>query len=59
MHILSDSHEVDVTHCASELYHHPVYRQNFKGFFTGMSSLDLLFNHGPDSLNILLNGNQS
>ncbi len=59
MHILSDSHEVDVTHYASELYHHPEYRQNFKGFFTGMSSLDLLFNHGPDSLNILLNGNQS
>jgi len=44
---------------APESYHHPEYRQNFSGFYTGMSNLDLLFNHGPDSLNILLNGNHS
>ena len=25
------------------------YRQNFEGFQSGMSSLDLLFNHGPDA----------
>lgn len=27
-----------------------VYRQNFQGFFPGMSALDLLFNYGPEAL---------
>ena len=27
-----------------------VYRQNFQGFFPGMSALDILFNYGPDAL---------
>jgi hypothetical protein len=34
-------------------YHHPVYEQRFGAFEPFMSVLDLLFNHGPDSLSIL------
>lgn len=37
-------------------YVHPTYRQNFDGFRTGMSVLDLIFNHGPDSRQILSSG---
>lgn len=34
-------------------YAHPQYRQAFPGFEPYMSIVDLLFNHGPDSLAIL------
>lgn len=34
-------------------YVHPEYRQAFAGFEPYMSAIDLLFNHGPDSLRIL------
>ena len=34
-------------------YHHPVYRQQYGKFIPYMSTVDLLFNHGPDSLDIL------
>jgi len=34
-------------------YSHPAYRQAFSGFEPYMSVIDLLFNHGPDSLEIL------
>jgi hypothetical protein len=34
-------------------YHHPVYEQKFGAFEPFMSVLDLLFNHGPESLGIL------
>ena len=34
-------------------YAHPVYMQNFDGFEPYMSILDLLFNHGDKSLEIL------
>ena len=34
-------------------FHYPVYRQCYGGFQPGLSSLDLLLNHGPDSLAIL------
>ncbi len=37
-------------------YEHPTYRQNFTGFRTGLSVLDLLFMHGPDALHILRSG---
>jgi hypothetical protein len=37
-------------------YHHPVYEQRFGAFEPFMSVLDLLFNHGPDSLKILRGG---
>jgi len=40
-------------------YQHPVYAQRFQGFRPNMTVLDLLFNHGPDSLDILLSGNVS
>jgi hypothetical protein len=34
-------------------YRHPVYAQRFGAFEPNLSILDLLFNHGPESLNIL------
>lgn len=34
-------------------YSHPVYRQQFGSFIPYLSIVDLLFNHGPDSLAIL------
>jgi UDP-2,4-diacetamido-2,4,6-trideoxy-beta-L-altropyranose hydrolase len=37
-------------------YKHPAYRQTFRGFEAGMSVVDLLFNHGPESVSILTNG---
>lgn len=38
-------------------YSHPVYRQLHGNFIPGMSTLDLLFNEGPKSLDILMSGN--
>lgn len=37
-------------------YTPPVYRQNFTGFESGMSVLDLLFNYGPESMRMLQQG---
>tara|TARA_Y100001972_G_scaffold6906_1_gene7379 strand:+ start:6638 stop:7315 length:678 start_codon:yes stop_codon:yes gene_type:complete len=34
-------------------YKHPVYKQQFNGFIPYMSILDLLFNEGPNSKNII------
>jgi WbqC-like protein len=34
-------------------YAHPVYRQQFEPFVSHLSVIDLLFNHGPESLPIL------
>ena len=37
-------------------YHHPYYNQRWlkeQGFLSHLSAIDLLFNHGPDSLSIL------
>lgn len=34
-------------------YNHPEYKQIFPGFLSYMSVIDLLFNHGPNSLDIL------
>ena len=34
-------------------FHHPIYRQRYEPFMPCMSSVDLLFNHGPESANIL------
>jgi len=34
-------------------YVHPVYKQQFEGFIPYMSVIDLLFNHGDESLGIL------
>lgn len=34
-------------------YKHPEYKQMFPGFIPFMSIIDLLFNHGPDSMQIL------
>lgn len=38
-------------------YNSPIYQQLCKNFTANMSTLDLLFNHGQDSLNILMNLN--
>ncbi|MBI3969361.1 MAG: WbqC family protein [Chloroflexi bacterium] len=35
-------------------FYHPVYRQCFEPFMPCMSSVDLLFNHGPDAHQVLL-----
>jgi hypothetical protein len=40
-------------------YPHPEYRQSFPGFEPFMSAVDLLFNHGPASLEILRSGQGS
>lgn len=37
-------------------FKHPVYRQRYKPFLPGMSSVDLLFNVGPDALEVVTKG---
>ncbi|MCW3999307.1 MAG: WbqC family protein [Candidatus Bathyarchaeota archaeon] len=37
-------------------YEHPTYRQRYEGFQPNMSIVDLLFNHGAESKEILLKG---
>jgi hypothetical protein len=39
-------------------YKHPRYRQRFGAFVPNLSIIDLLFNEGPRSLEILLSGNE-
>ena len=38
-------------------YSHPEYKQRYSGFHSHLSVIDLLFNHGNDSLDILISGN--
>lgn len=40
-------------------YHHPTYTQRFPGFEPYMTALDLLMNHGPDTINILMSDNMT
>lgn len=42
---------------AFQEYRHPVYPQQFGPFVPNLSVVDLLFNCGPDSLEILMSGN--
>ncbi len=35
-------------------FRHPVYQQQFEGFLPNMSVIDLMFNHGPKSLDIIV-----
>jgi hypothetical protein len=37
-------------------YHHPTYRQAYPGFEPFMGAIDLLFNCGPESLDIIMRG---
>ncbi|PVX25366.1 MAG: hypothetical protein CW691_04805, partial [Candidatus Bathyarchaeum sp.] len=37
-------------------YHHPTYRQVYRGFQPNMSIIDLLFNIGPKAKEVLLSG---
>jgi len=37
-------------------YHHPAYKQIYPGFEPYMGAIDLLFNHGPDSLEVIMEG---
>lgn len=39
-------------------YTHPAYPQRYPGFEPTMAALDLLLNHGPDSLRIIRQGNE-
>lgn len=49
-----ESLEVDAEFASAVLELEPVtYRQNFEGFESGMSALDLLFNYGPEALQII------
>lgn len=38
-----------------EKFHHPVYNQNNSNFLSNLSIIDLLFNEGPNSIEILKN----
>ena len=38
-------------------YQHPLYTQLYNAFIPNLSVIDLLFNEGPDSLEIILSGN--
>jgi len=40
-------------------YVHPTYRQVYPGFEPYMATLDLLFNHGPESLRVIRTGNEA
>ena len=40
-------------------YHHPIYNQLHGSFKSHLSIVDLLFNHGDKSLEILMSGNQT
>lgn len=35
------------------VFEEPVYRQNFPGFESGMSVLDMLFNYGPETVSLI------
>lgn len=37
-------------------YDHPEYRQNFEGFISGVSGMDLLFNYGREAPRLLTQG---
>ena len=39
-----------------QAYPHPAYRQRYPGFESHLSVVDLLFNHGPDSMAVIRNG---
>jgi hypothetical protein len=39
-------------------FHHPIYKQLHEPFIPNMSSIDLLFNHGEDSLSIIAKENE-
>ena len=58
--VLEDFQEVGID-VVFQNYNYPVYEQQYPelGFRTNLSIVDLLFNHGPDSLEILLEGNDS
>lgn len=49
---LDPFHTRDITVIFQE-FQHPVYRQLYGDFVPNLSLLDLLFNYGPDSLNVL------
>ncbi|MBI4531383.1 MAG: WbqC family protein [Candidatus Latescibacteria bacterium] len=43
-------------HVEFQEYHHPVYPQRFGEFIPNLSAIDLLFNCGPESLNVMRQG---
>ena len=40
--------------CIYQEFNHPVYHQVYEPFIPEMSIIDLLFNHGPESLSVLI-----
>jgi len=49
--------EADAVHPRFQDYKHPVYPQLYGAFESHLSIIDLLFNCGPESLDILMSGN--
>jgi hypothetical protein len=45
-------------HVEYQEFYHPIYKQQDETFYPTLSSIDLLFNHGPDSNGILFNKHQ-
>ena len=54
----TDGHASDDTSRSDDSwpYEPPAYLQNFDGFVPGLSILDILFNHGPESTRIVRSG---
>lgn len=55
---LDDNHfkktKIDIIY---QEYNHPVYKQQYENFISHMCIMDLLFNYGPSSNDIICNGN--
>lgn len=51
-----DQTKFDQNHirCLYQDFDHPIYKQQFGEFIPNLSAVDLLFNHGPESLDILI-----
>ena len=52
-----DSFKVNNIRVEFQNYRHPVYRQLYSGFESHLSIIDLLFNCGEDSLDIIMDDN--
>lgn len=52
-------HDADAAqHLRVLRYEHPTYRQNFEGFETGMSALDVMLNYGPECQRMIEGGSR-
>lgn len=49
----------DTINVTFQEYRHPEYKQRYAGFESCLSVLDLILNHGPESLSMIMDGNIS